>query len=158
MNAALIGGCGIYCGACDHYLAHQADGKHLLNRDGVTSHKLLEHPCEGCKSEDIDRICVYCRNCIIRLCTIEKKTITCAQCKQFPCEKILDFKSNVMEHKKEAYRELETAPCVSVADWYNHLSNRWACKECKKPHAYYETICANCGKDLACLHPDNRGS
>ena len=30
----------------------------------------------------------YCRTCIVRLCNLERKIANCAQCAEFPCQKL----------------------------------------------------------------------
>lgn len=87
MEKNLIGACGIYCRACDHYFANTEDGKHLMDNEKIAQ-RVNEHPCKGCKAENEKEICAYCVNCDVRLCSIEKNVELCTQCTSYPCEKL----------------------------------------------------------------------
>lgn len=156
MKKELIGGCGIYCGACDHYVSNQPYGKHLLEQGTELSEKLLQHPCGGCKNETLEHICVYCRDCVIRLCTIEKGVDLCIQCEAFPCKEIYKFKGNFLEHKKTAYRVLMKSKGVPMDEWLKLRRARWTCPECGSLYSFYETKCHTCGNQLRGLEPDRR--
>ena len=63
MNAALLGKCGVYCGACPTYLASN---------------------CKGCADEHTKG------DCFSRDCAAEKGLDFCGQCGKFPCDDIMN--------------------------------------------------------------------
>lgn len=156
MKKNLIGGCGIYCGACDHYLAHTLEGAHLIQTDTPMGEKLSTHPCGGCKHTDSEQICIYCRDCEIRLCTIEKQIDSCAQCGTFPCGKIKEFDGSFLLHKDEAYKAVQKFNQLGARGWLEKQQKRWSCKQCGHPHSYYEKECSHCGVQADGLFPDRR--
>jgi len=59
---SLAGVCGLYCGLCTKHYA--------------------KTPCPGCGQSD------HCLYCSIYRCAANKNVISCADCKEYPCEKI----------------------------------------------------------------------
>lgn len=154
MDKSLIGACGIYCRACDHYFANTEDGKHLMNNEKIAQ-RVKTHPCKGCKAENKKEICVYCVNCDVRLCSIEKNVELCTQCSSYPCEKLDRFTTG-LEHHKEAAKSLCEHKNATTEKWHEFLEKRWSCPQCGKKYSYYETRCNSCNKEIEGLSPDVR--
>ena len=55
-----------------------------------SSHGFISTPdeinCDGCHSSS--ELLGHCKTCAVRLCGIEKKYITCAECNGYPCNKL----------------------------------------------------------------------
>ncbi len=92
MNS-LIAPCGIDCFECKAYIATQ-------NEDWVSLQKLAEEwtsdedgfeytqeemICDGCFSERVNK---FCRDCVVRLCAIERGHTICSQCDDYLCTKL----------------------------------------------------------------------
>lgn len=84
--------CGIKCDICDAYKATQNNDmalKQLLADDYKRRFKvekpLHEFECDGCTESG--RHIGFCAECSIRNCAFGKGFVTCAECKDFPCEK-----------------------------------------------------------------------
>lgn len=153
MEKALIGSCGIYCRACDHYFANTEEGKHLLENSAIAK-RVTEHPCQGCKSEK-EKICVFCVGCDVRLCSIEKGVLLCTECEEYPCNKLERFKTG-LEHHKEAGKALEEMKGRKASEWAEVVEQRWTCPSCGKKYSYYEQVCVNCNASLNGFGPDVR--
>lgn len=150
MNNDLIGYCGIYCGACDHYLS-TTTGKHLTKGND----ELKQNPCKRCKSTIPEKICKWCRNCDIKICAREKKLSHCGECKEFPCNRI-EFFEKGLQHHQEAYKRLQDLILLSEEEWVKEQEDRWRCCNCGKQFSYYELKCNKCGNDVLGLFPDER--
>ena len=138
MNKSLIGSCGIFCRACDHYFANTDEGKHLQKNINI-SERVLKHPCKGCKADNRKEICVYCVDCNVRICSIEKGIEICTECNEYPCDKLERFITG-LEHHKEASRALAENKNLSFEAWYELLDKRWTCPKCGKNFSYYDFI------------------
>lgn len=93
--SSLRGYCGIDCGECDAYIA-------TINRDEALKARTAEQwskelgiemkpgelTCLGCKSNVNTK---YCGECPIRSCNETKGIEICADCKDYPCERIESF-------------------------------------------------------------------
>lgn len=90
INETLIGACGIFCRACDHYFANTEEGAHPVQKSEIRK-RVSAHPCMGCKAEDDNKICVYCIGCEVRLCSLEKNVRLCTECSRYPCDRLKKF-------------------------------------------------------------------
>ncbi|UCD43911.1 MAG: DUF3795 domain-containing protein [Candidatus Bathyarchaeota archaeon] len=88
----MIAYCGLDCSECEAYAATQDnDFKALValakkwgeNHD--TSYKPEDIECEGCQS---DRLNKYCITCGVRCCGVNHGFETCAECRDYPCDKL----------------------------------------------------------------------
>ena len=93
----LIGACGLDCSQCEAYTATQADDLLALERvvekwskefgaPGMTTENIQ---CDGCMTEG--RKVVYCAECGIRGCVVERGLVNCAACPDYACEKLSAF-------------------------------------------------------------------
>jgi hypothetical protein len=60
--------------------------------------------CQGCKGPE--SVC-WSPDCKINICAKSKNIDHCAQCDNFKCELIIEFKNDEHEHHKEAIKFLE---------------------------------------------------
>jgi hypothetical protein len=93
----MIAFCGIDCSKCDAFLAKK-ENYSLEKRKAIAekwakeyggSPKAEDIACDGCTSEG--EHFKHCRVCGIRLCGRWKGVKTCAQCNEYPCQKLSEF-------------------------------------------------------------------
>ncbi len=107
----MIAFCGLNCSKCPAFLATQEDNDTLraeFSKMLATNYGLKYKPeeinCDGCHTTG-DRILGYCSSCEIRLCGMEKKLGTCAECADQPCDKLNKFHGSSPD-AKAAFAEL----------------------------------------------------
>ena len=147
-NSKLVGICGLYCGACDNYLAFQPGHDHLLTQEKFVKDRENEY-CEGCNS---NKVSLHCSQCYMRACAKQKEIINCAYCSEYPCDEITKFKSDAekwdgAKHRKYIFINNEELVKEGEMVWLNNQKIQWTC-ECGKAFSFYETNCSSCGKKL----------
>ncbi len=90
----MYGMCGMECSGCPAYLATQknddaarATVAALWSKMFHAEIKPSDINCDGCLSGS-ERLFGHCKNCGIRLCGMDKKLETCAQCESYSCAKL----------------------------------------------------------------------
>ncbi len=135
--------CGLYCGACDTL---QANREGRINELAKTwNRKPDELSCHGCKTTVN---AVFCGNCAIRSCAINKKVEYCFQCHDYPCQRLVDFRQDRHPHHSIILHNLEMIQKSGVENWLIEQEKRWRCPECKTVFAWYEQECDHCGAKL----------
>lgn len=88
--------CGHDCARCVTYLAAQTGEEALCRRaqEFYSAEFGIELPsgafrCGGGRTEDVF---VLCRECPFRLCCREKKINACAECSDYPCAALADYR------------------------------------------------------------------
>ena len=145
----LLGACGLYCGACNNYLAFQPQNSHLL----TTAKFAIENPqrlaCRGCHSEQLTE---HCARCAMRNCANGKGLRFCGECAEYPCETIGKFHADgfVLEgatHRTDILDNTVRLQSVGPTQWLIDQASRWTCT-CGLAYSYYESVCARCGESL----------
>ena len=141
----LLAPCGLYCGVCRVYIAHQ-DNDIKLKKELFPSYKAYgaksveDMACEGCLSDGIHF--PFCRSCTIKDCIKNKGIEGCHQCTEFPCEIIANWPSKpgkvIILRNIPAWRELGTEK------WVEEVERRYQCPECGKQLFRGVTNCNNC--------------
>ena len=149
MKKDLIGFCGLYCGACDNYLAFKKDNEHLLENEKFKTIELQELSCNGCHSEKLTE---HCGKCLLRKCAIDKGIDSCGYCPKYPCDELKKFKNDGhkwqgAKHRKDTLVNINYLLENDLENWIIRQENRWKC-ECGLSYSYYEKNCNNCGKRL----------
>lgn len=131
--------CGLYCGACDVFIA---------NKEGTVEERALEWDmapedlrCHGCKTETT---AVYCKDCDIRQCAENNNSAFCFECGDYPCTRLTEFKNDEWPHHSVVVKNLETIKKKGVQEWLKEQESRWSCPECGTPFAWYDKICKTC--------------
>ena len=92
MGGENIGYCGLDCAGCRAYVATKKGDSTALAatarlwsnpREGI--YKPEDIPCEGCHSE---RLHAFCSRCPVRACGRNLSLNNCAECGDYPCEKL----------------------------------------------------------------------
>lgn len=135
--------CGLYCGACDTL---QANKEGRVNELALArKRKLDEVSCHGCKTT-VNAI--FCRNCAIRSCAMNKKVEYCFQCHDYPCQKLVDFRQDRYSHHSVILQNLEMIQRLGVENWLSAQEKRWSCPGCRTAFTWYKQKCDNCGAEL----------
>lgn len=96
--------CGLDCAACPAY--HAVERLTAEERQAVAdkwtaefggNHTVADIDCVGCAAMGTHT--PYCSMCEIRKCGVEKAVLTCAECSDYGCEKLVAFLANVPEAK-----------------------------------------------------------
>lgn len=89
----MIAFCGIDCLRCPAYIAKRTEDMELREKTAKKwsgpefSVKPDEINCDGCIVLDKE-LFKYCKNCVVRICGLEKSVINCAYCEEYSCEKL----------------------------------------------------------------------
>ncbi len=136
----LISPCGLYCGVCAIYIAHndnnekfkkrlvglykgQVQGKGILpNSETLTEENMH---CNGCLS---NILFMHCKQCEIRDCTNKKGYTGCHECDEFPCQYIENFPMTV--GKKVILRAIPYRRKFGDSKWIEDEEARYFCPDC----------------------------
>ena len=142
--------CGLFCGACDVYLANLRGTLEELSREWGRPPEDLR--CLGCLSPET---AIYCRNCGIRDCAVGRKLITCADCPEVPCELLKDFAAGKAPHHQTILVNLERIHEIGLLAWISEQTARWTCA-CGEHFSWYQENCPACGADLRSIVQEAR--
>ena len=144
--------CGLYCGACSIRAAYNRKDDQLLKAmaDGVSlylGHKVEtgDLACEGCLS---DLLAAPCRECEIRDCALSRGYTRCAECNDFPCDRIRNFNNDGMPHHSEVIKNVHRQKEVGVDSWIVEQDKRWRCPNCSAEINWYAGQCPECDNVL----------
>lgn len=146
--------CGLYCGVCAIYNAHQSNGvksKKLAlaiykRRAGLSSSSdidIEDIKCDGCRSNNLF---VYCKECNIRECADTKGYEGCYQCEDFPCEHIDNFP--VPEGRKTILNSIPNWKKLGTEKWIKAEEAKYTCKECGNKMFRGAIRCQKCRAEL----------
>lgn len=142
-NYNKLGYCGLFCGACELFLATRENDLDRISRENAIPVKLLN--CMGCRSNIVS---LYCRNCSIKKCCIEKGISVCVECYEFPCSVLRAFENDRCLHHKGIIKSQKDILKIGIEGYIKKQEERWKCNKCGKVYSWYEIICKNCGNDI----------
>jgi len=111
----IVAYCGLVCTECPAYKATQQNDNKARAKIAEEWSKQYQHSlktedinCNGCLALDDVQI-GYCRVCEIRKCGSDKQVFNCGYCVDYPCDKLSNFHTKVVEAKAklEAIRSRE---------------------------------------------------
>ncbi len=145
-TSPLLGACGLYCGAYNHYRAYFPEGKHLIEKAIIEGRNIEGYTCQGCRS---NRLYIHpgCRECQIRNCVEAQGIFHCGQCRKFPCEQVLAFINDGHIHHLNIERLILKLIEFGTDRWIIEQAMRWTCK-CGMLYSWYEETCQDCGASL----------
>jgi hypothetical protein len=85
--------CGIYCGACPVMAANlKGNVEEKAKAWGANAKDLV---CNGCKTRTNAK---FCKECVMRLCAIDRGVDFCADCEEYPCPSFQTFQRDRYPH------------------------------------------------------------
>lgn len=144
---SLLGYCGLYCGACNHYRASFSKGKHLLGEAVKQGKDPNGFTCGGCRG-NAKYLHSGCDVCQIRLCAEKKGVVHCGICTDFPCEMLITFQNDGRHiHHLDVANNLKEVKSKGPEQWLKEQEEKWRC-DCGMSFSWYEKECNNCGIEL----------
>jgi len=136
----LIAPCGVFCGVCPYKTKDERLKEKLSKSIGIKPEQIV---CEGCRS---DLPLFFCKSCKIKSCVQKKEIESCAECNDYPCERI----------EKYPYKEFLTRLKWEVVYRKNFGRDAWiekviemnSCPECNNLNHWRAKICKSCGSEL----------
>jgi len=135
--------CGLYCGACGAVLADKTGTvEELAKKWDMKPDQLV---CHGCLTETV---AVFCRDCTLRACVLEKGVEHCFECDDYPCDALVAFRNDKASHHSMVLHNSGRMREVGVKQWLEEQKERWSCPGCGRAFSWYETECEACGAAL----------
>ncbi|MHA1960021.1 MAG: DUF3795 domain-containing protein [Candidatus Thorarchaeota archaeon] len=111
MSVKMIAYCGLDCAECPAHIAMKTDDD-LLREQTVEKWNSPEFPvsvedlnCTGCRSTNGPHF-RWCGECPLRACGSERGLETCANCSDFPCDKVIASGEENLGRLKEIHASL----------------------------------------------------
>ena len=142
----LAGVCGLYCGACSMYRS-RVDGNTRRLDKIIQSRQMKPEDavCQGCGAEVRS---LYCRNCQLRQCAVDKGFTTCAQCPEAPCPKLTAFNNDGIEHHNGVLDSIRRQQEIGLDAWLADQQSFWRCPNCGAPTDWYTSWCFRCSAEV----------
>ncbi|NVO21533.1 MAG: DUF3795 domain-containing protein [Bacteroidetes bacterium] len=142
LDKNLVTVCGQYCGSCGIYLStKKSDTIKILEYALVLNQSFEDTLCEGCrgnkKSAHCSKMCPFIK------CSKEKNVNHCGDCKDFPCEKLLEFQAK-MPHRVDILKSLIVLKESGEENWLTDMHKRFSCSNCKTVNSGYDISCVKC--------------
>ena len=141
----LLAPCGLYCGVCRIYQAHQNNDLEFKKKNLPTLHdygakSIDDIACNGCLSDGV--VFHFCRTCSIKDCIKSKEIEGCYVCDDFPC-KIITHWPDPLE-KKVMLRAVATWRKLGTGKWVQEEEKRYLCPNCGQQLFHGVKKCKNC--------------
>ena len=141
---ALIGRCGLYCGACDIYRVY-VDKKEEEQKKMAEFFKCRPEQvrCQGCQNLTLED---WCSECKILECLNKNKYHYCYECKEI--ETCDNYQGLNKRYNNIPYKNLKRLKEIDKKKWLEEQIKRWHCPGCGEPIKYDDNKCDDCGFDL----------
>ena len=140
--------CGLYCEACNLYIATKEDPQRLKMMAEIFQVSEEEVKCYGCRAEKRGP---YCQTCKMYPCAMERGIDFCVQCADYPCEDLKRFQSE-MPHRIELWDDLEQIKAEGYEGWLKNVRENYACPKCRTINSAYDLKCRRCGWEPGCSY------
>ncbi len=150
-DSVLLGVCGLYCGACDHFRAFVPESAAL--REACRAQNPAFEECHGCRTSVLTTTCSRCK---LRACAEERGIAHCGLCAEYPCAQLRAFQHDGKIHHIPVMDNLEALREQGAGPWLASQRQRWVCS-CGMPFSWYETDCSRCGAPLPSYGPRPEG-
>jgi hypothetical protein len=141
-DTKLLGACGLYCGACYHYLAFLPGNEHLLEKYHQRGRELEK--CDGCRSTANTE---HCAQCTLKSCANLQGVLHCGLCPSYPCEELKKFQHDGRLHHIVVLDNIEHLKKIEPEKWLLEQSHRWQCR-CGRRFSWYDENCFDCSSPL----------
>lgn len=122
----LLAPCGIDCMLCHH-------------------HCESEDPCGGCRGGKGKS--QHCKNCELMLCAGKRGCEFCAECDEFPCDKLRGFNDfYIMRYGHEFLPNAILMKEQGERTMTEKLLKNWSCPDCGGVICIHDDTCSECGK------------
>ncbi|UCC19542.1 MAG: DUF3795 domain-containing protein [Promethearchaeota archaeon] len=141
----LLAPCGLYCGVCRIYQAHQDNNLEFKKEILPTLHdfgvkSVDDIACTGCLSDGV--IFHFCRTCPIKDCIKDKNFEGCYQCDDFPCTIITNWPDSL--DQKVMLRAIPTWHNIGTVKWVEAEEKRYQCPKCSTLLFHGARSCKKC--------------
>lgn len=140
---ALIGRCGLYCGACDIYRVYSDKKKEKQRRMAqFFKCKPEQVRCQGCQNlTPAD----WCSECKILACLDRLSFHYCYECDKIEsCDVYQELNGR---YNNLPYENLMRLKACGEEKWLNEQKERWSCPQCGTPLDYEAKRCPHCNSD-----------
>lgn len=141
---ALLGICGVYCGACETYRAFNDKDQVLFDWETKMGMPPDEVCCRGCGSDLVNK---WCAKCEFRKCVAQRQISFCFECTDFPCQRLVAF-SKTRPHRTLGLKNLQRLKHMGIEEWLRQQEKRWTCSRCGKKLHWYAEKCPGCGTEF----------
>lgn len=129
------GFCGLFCASCPNYMASEKGDPKAVGAS----------LCHGCKSDKKDPD-LWCANCTLKACALEKGVSFCYECDEFPCNQLEGFKNDPnFPYHLEVYDYMQMIKTEGKDKWLKEMKKRWSCPSCGTAFDWWTTTCTKCG-------------
>ncbi|MCK4445248.1 MAG: DUF3795 domain-containing protein [Thermoplasmata archaeon] len=145
-DLALIGRCGLFCGACGIYRAYRDGGKLLdkVVKSFDCSPQLVR--CEGC--QDLTEDC-WGNECKVVKCLRKNRLEFCHECDDLEkCKIFSDLSQEYKEIGVDLILNMDRIKRGEAVMWLEKEDKKWRCGSCGKPISYHMEECHQCGAIL----------
>jgi len=148
-DSALVGKCGLYCGACCIYRAERDDARWREKLAEAFKCELEKIACQGCGALTPES---WGYDCDLVACLREKGYDYCFECADYDarsCEKYEKLAKGYLEEDGVDIRKsLAMIKKVGVREWLDDMKRRYACEHCGKPLGSGAKKCHHCGGEV----------
>ncbi len=128
--------CGLYCLECSFRAASETgEMRHLQGVPEkyarLAARPLADLACPGCKGDNV------CGDCAIKDCAQEKGIAVCAECGEFPCERVEAFGNDGVPHHAGALRALREIREKGLRAWFAGVEPGLGCPGCGQRQSWY---------------------
>lgn len=141
--------CGLYCGACFVMRVNQ-EGR-IDEQAKEWDRTPEEITCRGCKSGVVSG---YCKTCEIKVCAIDRGLEFCADCADYPCDRLRTFRDDEWPHHSIVTCNSDELQRVGVEEWLKAQDLRWRCPSCSRRTSWYDDACPDCGGEVVSSRDD----
>jgi hypothetical protein len=145
---ALVGRCGLYCGACPSYLGSRGDEDARIfvkEKWEIPEEKIS---CNGCNALTPESVGA---NCKMVPCLDAKGYGYCSECAEYAdgsCEKFEVVESFLKKLGESARDNLRRINSGETDAGLAEQEKRWRCPSCGSPVFWQATICSRCQEPL----------
>lgn len=146
-RCALIGRCGLYCGACGIYRVYiDKQEKRQKRMAEYFKCKPEQVRCQGCQNLTPDD---WCSECKILLCLDKNDYRYCYECNKIEsCDIYQELNGR---YENLPFKNLIRLKETGEEKWLKEQTQRWSCRQCGAPLEYEQKNCPKCNFDVTTI-------